>query len=134
MCIYPNPATFIILTQQLKSTCHLYGKKAMRFMGHKEFSHILTAEAHHPEAPTKHPLPDGLPPTLMTSDALEPFRTYFLIPQPSVRRFVLMLLARITDNTDTTHPCSDSSEAEYLLTQYAQLSTDDMRDKVLALP
>ncbi len=103
--------------------------RAIRFVVHKEFSR----GAPYSKTPTIHPLSGGLPSTLKTSDALALFKTYFLIPQPSVRRFVLMLLARITDNTDITCPYGDSSEAEYLLTRYAQLSNDDMRNKVLAL-
>ena len=105
----------------------------MHSVNQREFSRVLTVGMPHSKELVKHRLSSSLPYTLKTSDNLALFKTYFLIPQPSVRRFVLMLLARITDNADTTSPSGDSSEAEYLLMQYAQLPTDDMRDKVLAL-
>jgi hypothetical protein len=75
---------------------------------------------------------DGLPPALKTASNLALLQSYFRIPQPSVRRFVLALLARITGDA-AAHPYGDLSEAEYLLLQYAQLPTGDMRGKILAL-
>jgi hypothetical protein len=77
---------------------------------------------------------DSLPSAQKTPAAITLLKTYFHIPQPSIRRFVLVLLARITGSKDiTTYPSGDLSEAEYILTQYTRLSTDDMRDKVLSL-
>lgn len=78
-----------------------------------------------------HRLLDGLPPALKTANNLALLRSYFAIPYPNTRRFLLSLFARV-GNADTDMPFGDMSEAEYLLTQYAQLTTD-MRGKMLTL-
>ena len=79
-----------------------------------------------------HRLLDGLPPALKTANNLALLQSYFRIPHPRVRRFVLALLARITGDA-AAHPYGDLSEAEYLLLQYAQLPAGDTRRKVLAM-
>ena len=99
----------------------------------KEFSDALPARSSLSEALMIRRLRGSLPSVLKTSTALTLLEIYFHIPQLSTRRFVLVLLARITGNMDITHPVGNLSEAEYLLTQYADLPNNDMRDKVLAI-
>jgi len=79
-----------------------------------------------------HRLLDALPPALKTANNLALLQAYFCIPYPNTRRFLLSLFNRIAGDADTDMPFGDISEAEYLLTQYAQL-TADMRGKMLTL-
>jgi hypothetical protein len=103
----------------------------MRLVTRKGLPHIFYTAASCSKTPNC--VIGGLAPAPNLSNNLALLEAYFLIPQPSVRRFVLMLVARITDDTDTACPFGGLSEAEYLLTYYARLSTGDMGDKVLAL-
>src|ERR1700735_3048851 len=95
----------------------------------EDFPDILSVRTSGAQALTMHCLPAT---GLKISNDIALFKAYFHIPQPCVRRFVLVLLARIAGTGDAP-PFGDSSEAEYLLTQYARLPSEDMRDKVLSL-
>jgi hypothetical protein len=99
----------------------------------RKFLGTLPIPIPHTKTLTMRQLLDGLPATLKTPNSLELLNTYFLIPQSSARGFVFVLLGRLTGDTDIAYPLGDLAETEYLLTQYAQLSTSEMRDKVSTL-
>lgn len=80
-----------------------------------------------------HHLFDGLPPALKTMNNLALLNTYYHIPTASGRRFVQALVARLAGIVDAAYAQDGPAEAEYLLTHYAQLPTDNMRAMMLSV-
>ena len=99
----------------------------------KEFSDIPSTRTLPPKALKVHRWPNDLPLALKTPNNLELLKIYYLIPKAGARRFVQVFLARMAGVTGTTDANSNLSEAEYLLTHYSRLPTDDMRNRMLTL-